>query len=121
MSKSKKGRNFGKKMHFELSPLIEWIALWTVKTYFKFQVNIFSYNRYYKTSKFLHDDDADNNDDAEAVAVPRVFSENSRAKNPENKTKNVHENGWWIQTLILDPQVQTGDIQTIKAVKLRYA
>ena len=28
-------------------------------------------------SKFLHDHD---NDDARAIAVPRVFSENSRAK-----------------------------------------
>ena len=34
-----------KKMHFELSPLIVWIALWIVNTYFEFQVNIFSNNR----------------------------------------------------------------------------
>ena len=34
-------------------------------------------------SKFFHDNDADNdnNDDATAIAIPRVFSENSRAKN----------------------------------------
>ena len=36
-------------------------------------------------SKFLHvddnddDDDDENNDDAKAIAIPRVFSENSRA------------------------------------------
>ena len=29
-------------MHFEVSPLIVWIALWIVKTYSEFQVNIFS-------------------------------------------------------------------------------
>ena len=34
------------------------------------------------------------NDDAKAIAIPRVFSENSRAKNLENKTKNVLKNGW---------------------------
>ena len=34
-------------------------------------------------SKFLHNDnDVDNDDDdTEAIAIPRVFSENSRAKN----------------------------------------
>ena len=32
-------------------------------------------------SKFLHDaDDDDNNDDAKVIAMPRVYSENSRAK-----------------------------------------
>ena len=30
--------------------------------------------------KFLHDD-YDNNDDAKAIAIPQVFSENSQAKN----------------------------------------
>ena len=30
-------------------------------------------------SQYLHDD---NNDDAKAITVPRVFSENSRAKKP---------------------------------------
>ena len=39
------------KMHFELSPLILWIALWIVNTYSEFQVNIFSNNRYYKMSR----------------------------------------------------------------------
>ena len=36
-------------------------------------------------SKFLHDED---NNDGEATAIPPVFSENSQAKNLENKTKN---------------------------------
>ena len=33
------------KLHFELSLLIVWIALWIVKTYSEFQVIIFSNNR----------------------------------------------------------------------------
>ena len=32
-------------------------------------------------SHFFHNDDIDANDDAKAIAIPRVFSENSRAKN----------------------------------------
>ena len=36
--------------------------------------------RYDKMSQFLHDDD---NDDAKAIAIPRDFSENSRAKNAQ--------------------------------------
>ena len=45
-SKSKKGHNSEKtKMHFELSPLIVWIALWIVNKYSEFQVNIFSNNQ----------------------------------------------------------------------------
>ena len=43
-------------MHFELSPFIVWIALWIVNTSSEFQVNIFSNNKFYKISKFLHDD-----------------------------------------------------------------
>ena len=44
--KSKKGHNSKKKkkVHLELSPLIVWIALWIVNTYFKFQVNTFCHN-----------------------------------------------------------------------------
>ena len=79
-SKSKRGNNSEKKMEFELSPFIVWIALWTVNTYSKFQVNIFSNNeRYYKMSQFLHHHD----DNAKAIAnsIPRVFSKNSQAKN----------------------------------------
>ena len=44
-SKSKKGCNSEKEMHFELSPLTVWIALWIVKTYSKFQVKIVINNR----------------------------------------------------------------------------
>ena len=86
-----KGHNSEKKMHFKLSSLIVWITLWIVNTHSKFQVNIFSNNRDYKMSQFLHDDD-DENDDAKAIAIPRVFSENSRAKNLENKTTIILEN-----------------------------
>ena len=32
-------------------------------------------------SKFLHNDDNDNNDDAKAIVISQVFSENSQAKN----------------------------------------
>ena len=40
-SESKKGHNSEKKKkHFELSPVIVWIALWIVSTYSDFQVNI---------------------------------------------------------------------------------
>ena len=46
LSKSKKGVNSEKKiMHFELSPLIVWIALWIVNTYSEFQVYIFGNDR----------------------------------------------------------------------------
>ena len=39
-------------MHFELSPLVVWIALWIVNTSSKFQVNIFSNEKHYKMSVF---------------------------------------------------------------------
>ena len=41
------------------------------------------YQRYYKMSKILHDDDNDDddNDDTKAIAIPRVYFENSRARN----------------------------------------
>ena len=55
------------------------MALWIVNTYSKFQVNNFSYKkRYYKKSKFKHDND--DKDNAKAVAIPQVFSNNCRAK-----------------------------------------
>ena len=74
--KSKKGHNSEKKMHFDLSPLIVRIALLIVNTFSEFQLNIFCNNRYYNMLTFLHD-----KDDAKALAIPRVFSENSSAKN----------------------------------------
>ena len=55
--KSKKGHN-SEKMQFELSPSIIWIALWIVNT------------------KFFHNIATN----ANAIAIPRVFSENSQAK-----------------------------------------
>ena len=33
-------------------------------------------------SKFFYNNDVDNADDVQAMAIPQVFSENSRAKNP---------------------------------------
>ena len=44
-------------MHFELSPLIIWIALWIVNTYSKFQVNIFSNKRNITKCQFSHPDE----------------------------------------------------------------
>ena len=38
-SKSKKGHNPEKKMRYELSPLIVWIAPWIVNTYSELLVN----------------------------------------------------------------------------------
>ena len=72
-----------KKKHFKLSLLIVWIALSIVNTYSKFQVNIFSNNRdITKCQKFLHIDNNDDEDDndAKAIAICRVISENNRAK-----------------------------------------
>ena len=40
-----KNKNNSEKMHFELSPLIAWIAFWIVNTNFEFQENIFSTSR----------------------------------------------------------------------------
>ena len=71
-------------MHFELSPLIVWIALWKVNTYSKFQVNIFSNNKDI-TKQFLHHDNNEDKDDPKAIAIPVVFSENSPAKKSEDR------------------------------------
>ena len=69
-------------MHFELSPLLVWIALWTVNTYSKFQVNILSNNRditkcqiFYKTP---------------AIMIPMVFSENNQVNKKEEEAKQVN-------------------------------
>ena len=56
-------------MHFELSPMIVWIALWIVNAHSVQQVNIFS-NK-------LRNVNNDDNNDAKAIVIPRVFSENS--------------------------------------------
>ena len=40
-------------------------------------------------SKFLHDDD---NDDANAIEIPRVFSENSRANERKNNEMKKERN-----------------------------
>ena len=41
-------------------------------------------------SQFLHDDAAADDDDAKALAMLRVFSENSRAKNRLSKTDTIN-------------------------------
>ena len=48
--------------------------------------------------QFLHDNhDDDDNDNAKAIAIQWVFSENSRATNLQNTTKNVLKNAWRIR------------------------
>ena len=68
-------------MHFELSPVIVWIAFWIVNTYFESRVNIFCNNiDITKCQSFCVDADEDaDGDDVKAIATPRVFSENRRA------------------------------------------
>ena len=61
-------------MHFELSSLTVWIALWIVSITPEFQVNILSNNRYITKCQFLHDKHNDNDNDATATAIPWVFS-----------------------------------------------
>ena len=57
-------------MNSELSPLIEWIALWKMNLNSEFQVYIFTKNRDITKCQFSH-----NNDDANAIVIPQVFSE----------------------------------------------
>ena len=55
-------------LHFKLSPLMIWIALWIVNKYSEFTVNIFSNIRdITKCLSFLHDDDAN------AIEISRDF------------------------------------------------
>ena len=65
-------------MQFELSLLMVWIALQMVNTYSEFQVNIRDIT---KCQSFCTTTTTPDNDDAKAIAIPRVFTENSRAKN----------------------------------------
>ena len=69
-------------MHFEMSPLIVLIALWIVNTS-EFHVCICSNKRdiTQKKCRFLH------NNDAKAIAIPRVFSENRKARNGRKHCK----------------------------------
>ena len=57
-------------MHFELSPLIVWIAPLVVKTYSEFQENILGNKRNIPKCQFFHNDN-----DAKTIAIPWVFSE----------------------------------------------
>ena len=78
-------------MHFELSPLIVWMVLCIVNTCSEFQVNICSNNRHIKkcqsfcTTMAATPTTTPDNDDAKAIAIPRVLSENSRATNAVNR------------------------------------
>ena len=60
-------------MHFELSPMVEWIASWIVNTYSEFQVNIFSNRDVTKCTTMTMD-----NDNVNAIAIPQVFSHCSK-------------------------------------------
>ena len=65
-------------MHFKLSPLIVWIALWIMNAFSEFQVNVVSNNG---------DDDNDaDDDDLKAIAIPRVFPKTAELK----MTKGLH-------------------------------
>ena len=48
-------------------------------------------------SRFLHNTDDDN---AKVIAIHWVFSKNSRAKNLDDKAKNVFQNGKRFQTIV---------------------
>ena len=92
-SKSKRGNNSENKMHFELSPLIVWIALWIVNTFAEFQVNIFSGNRdIAKWQSFCT---------MTTTTTPKVrqylagvFSENSRPNNRRSLIKGLTPLPW---------------------------
>ena len=62
-------------MHFELSPLIVWIALWIVNTYTEFQVNIFS------ITEILQNVEVFVQQWQQGYRNTSGFSENSHAKN----------------------------------------
>ena len=76
----------GLKMHFELSSVIVWIDFCTVNTYPEFQVNIFSNNRDITKCHSFCTTTTTDNDDAKAIAIPRVFSKNGLAKNMRSVT-----------------------------------
>ena len=78
-------------MHFEFSPLILWIVLWIVNTYSEFQVNIFTNKRdITKCHSFCMTTTMTT---PKATAIPRVFYENSQAK---NVTKSFYSETIWI-------------------------
>ena len=79
--------------------LVVWIALWIVSTHSKFQVNVSSNNTDITKCQFLHD-----NSNGKAIAIPRVFSENSRAKKGGYSAKmNLKSYGAWPTTLSYGP------------------
>ena len=62
------------------------IPLFVMSIYVELQVYMFSDGKDMTKCQFLHHDDNDNddddvNDDAKVLAIPRFFSENSRANN----------------------------------------
>ena len=80
----KKGHN-SYKMNLEFSSSFFQIPHFIVNIHFEFQACILSNGRDMTKCQFFIDDD-DNIDDAKAIAIPWVFSENSRGKNLENMT-----------------------------------
>ena len=83
-SKSKNGHHSEKKILFLIVSFIVWIALWIMNTCSEFQVNNrditkcqgFCMARMRSTST---------PDNANAITMPRFFSENSRANNNEDE------------------------------------
>ena len=77
--KSKEGHNYVKK-NLRVTCPTGMGSLLTVSNYSEFQVNIFSNDRYYKMSKFLHDDAAITDDKAMTTSQ-HFLQKNSQAKN----------------------------------------
>ena len=75
------------KMHFELSPLIVWIAHWIVNTYSEFQVNIYSNNRDITKCHSFCETTTPNNDDAKAIAIPRFSPKIAKPARTAKKDK----------------------------------
>ena len=65
-------------MHFELSSLIVWIALWIVNTYSEFLVHILSNNGDIKKCHRFCTTTTTTTDNDDAIAICRVFYKNSR-------------------------------------------
>ena len=63
------------EMNLEISPLFVHVPFFIVNLQFEFLVHMFSNGRDMTKCQFLHNDD-----DAKAIAILRVFSENRRAK-----------------------------------------
>ena len=77
------------KMNIKLFPLYVQFPLFIVNIYFERYVYMFSNGRDMTKCQFLHNND--NADNPKAIAIPRVFSENSRANNrPKSYTVPIY-------------------------------